>query len=378
MTVSNLGKKDLNQVVKKVSVWDEDQNKLFSDSILTTVFPSGYTGITYDFPAYFVPKDLPVGVYTIRYEIDAGGQPDFHPKSNVAEVPFEVTRHTYAKGYGTYISAITWTGGDGSFKMGNLFETGNNWTGGFKAVSATTAMCCQPDISGKTVPIILYEVDPKVEADWSNFAIHSDEDLIAQGFGYHTFSDETFRDEVNIPLNDIITGKPGVTLRPGSRYFLVAELSGENADLLVQVNNKIEYPPGSESTVFWASGLDEWLIASAGGLGVPPFVPIMSMEIGMDVNSLPDRFLPTTSLGVFPNPASRRFRIRVQLPFPDSGQGMLTLSDANGRILRREQVEKGTYYEAEWDVEDLSTGIYFLRLSTPAGSKTERLVINRE
>jgi hypothetical protein len=57
---------------------------------------------------------------------------------------------------------------------------------------------------------------------------------------------------------------------------------------------------------------------------------------------------------------------------------MLTLSDANGRILRREQVEKGTYYEAEWDVEDLSTGIYFLRLSTPAGSKTERLVINRE
>lgn len=375
ITVSNQGTKDLNNVVKKVSVWDDQNNEIFSDSILTSVFPAGYSGISYDFPATFIPKDLVIGIYKVRYEVYADGQTDFLPKSNSAEVPFEVTQDTYAKDYGEYFTGISWTGGDGSFRMGNLFETGDNWTGGFKAVSATTAMCCAPDLSGKTVPVLLYEVAPDVEPDWSNFKIDSNEDLIARGIGYHTFSDETFQDKVTIALNDIITEEAGVSLKPGTRYFLVAEFFDENADLAMQVSNKIEYPSDAESTVFWASGLNEWLIAGAGGLGVPPFVPLMRMEIAMDVTSLPDRYLPSTALGIYPNPASRRFIIRSKIPFLDDGQGLLTMSDTNGRILRRQPLGSGVFYEAEWEVEDLPPGIYFLRLSTPNGSRTERLVI---
>jgi len=78
-----------------------------------------------------------------------------------------------------------------------------------------------------------------------------------------------------------------------------------------------------------------------------------------------------------PNPASDR--VTLQFNMPQSGSVSVTLSDANGRIVKslvdKQVCNKGAN-QLPVNVSGIKAGTYIITLSSPAGRQTTRLVIN--
>jgi hypothetical protein len=368
LTVSNRGSENLFNVVKKVEVRADNGTLLFADSIETDFFPVGFVDVEYNFQNTYVVQNIDTGLFHIEYSVYSLDHPDFTPSNNVAHLPFQATETSYAKSYGPHYGAVTWTGGDGSFRAGNLYHTSAVWNNGFIAEKARVRICCQPELGGKTIPIKLYEVKPDIAENWNDFDVDSDNSLMLRGIGEYEFTDEDFIDWVDIILVDANTLTPGVSLNPGSRYFLVVEFFGENAPLAIQLNNKIEYESESNSTVFW-NGV--WNVIGTGIFGPPFFVPEVRMEIAMDVTNTQENTLPENTLQINPNPAIDFINIQVDLPQTSDYQ--LTLAGMTGQILKM-RTYNSKQERLTWSVEDLPPGAYWLRLSTEAGMITRRWV----
>ena len=371
LELSNKGLSDPLDVVCKATVLDAGDNVLFADSLFTPAVSFGEEEVLFDLPGFFLPDELEAGSYRVRYEAYSPEGEDFTPDNNTAEMPFELTQNLFAKDYGEYFGSIRWLPGD--FKMGNQYRTGNNWSSGFIATRAITRICCQPGLSGSDLQVSLYQVKPEVEEDWSNFDFESNNSLILRGLGGHNFTDETFRDEVEIPLFDTETLEEGVHLDPGSRYFLVADFLGQNNTLEIQMSNKIEYPIEDNSLVFWNGSV--WFVFGSGTPSAGSFVPVMRMEVAMDVTGAIEQSLPASAMQLSPNPAREYVQIEVELK--ESSNYQLTLSDAQGRILKMREYKGQNTQNLHWPVDQLSAGIYFLRLSTPAGSCTKKLIVSK-
>lgn len=81
-------------------------------------------------------------------------------------------------------------------------------------------------------------------------------------------------------------------------------------------------------------------------------------------------------LSPFPNPARRRATVRFALP--ERADVTLRLYDALGRQVRTlVDGRRGGRREAQLDVSDLSSGVYFLRLQSAGHVQTERLTVVR-
>jgi hypothetical protein len=101
--------------------------------------------------------------------------------------------------------------------------------------------------------------------------------------------------------------------------------------------------------------------------------------MGVDIRF--DKAVPSVNFArlmpVSPNPTSET-AIKAAFYLPESGAVTLSLSDLNGSAVS----ELSGYYEAGWHQVDMSatgrtTGMYFLRLQSPFGSETQRVMIQR-
>jgi hypothetical protein len=76
--------------------------------------------------------------------------------------------------------------------------------------------------------------------------------------------------------------------------------------------------------------------------------------------------------GIYPNPASSRFRLELSLPRPSACR--IVISDLYGRIQWSDTRYLETGYHSFKDVPSLPSGVYFVQFGTCLGSKTLRLV----
>jgi hypothetical protein len=368
--LSNKGKLDQTDVIVSAKVVDEAEQILFQDSVIVAEIAAGTEEMQVDLPSIYLPYDLSEGNYAIHYNIYKQTETDFTPVNNKALLPFELTESRYAKGFGTYYGAINWTAGPN--RLGNQYRTGKNWTGGFKASKIITRMCCQPAINGANVTFFLYKVNDDIKEDWSNFDFSSDNSLTLKGYGDHNFEDEDFDEDVEVTMLDVLTSEEGVVLEPDSRYFLVAEFT-ENTflDVGFQVNNKIDYTYRLEDNSLVFSTGNTWFIFGSGTPIAGDFVPVLEMEIAMDVSSSSIQSLPSSALRISPNPA--RDIVQIQVDSESASIALLTLANSQGKIIRQ-QSTSGSSME-KWSVTGLPAGVYYLRLSTDKGSLTKNVVI---
>jgi hypothetical protein len=370
--VNNHGKTAQSDVVLKAEVKDEAEHILFQDSIFIPLIEAGTADLKIDLPNAYLPDGLEEGLYTICYKIYTPGHEDFTPVNNEAVLPFELTENLYAKDYGTYFGAIGWTAGPS--RLGNQYRTGKNWTGGFKASKIITKMCCQPEINGANVSFYMYKVNDDINEDWSNFDPSTDNSLTIKGYGEYTFGEENFDEEVEIILFDALTAEEGVLLEPDTRYFLVAEFTGSLINnVFFQMSNKIDYNYRlkDNSLVAWIN--NTWYVFGSGPPSAGDFVPVLRMEVAMDVSDTQDDLLAASSLTIFPNPANEHINIQVDL---ENTQGFqITLADAKGKIIRQKVFSNMPSLNIQWDTRQIPAGIYYLRLSTNKGSRTQKLVL---
>lgn len=79
---------------------------------------------------------------------------------------------------------------------------------------------------------------------------------------------------------------------------------------------------------------------------------------------------PALPVSVYPVPASDR----IQLLFTDNNSRNITLTDISGKVLRSYVNVQGTAFSVEKD--DLANGIYFLQVTSVAGSSVHKFIFN--
>ena len=91
--------------------------------------------------------------------------------------------------------------------------------------------------------------------------------------------------------------------------------------------------------------------------------------------AIPTAHQQPMALQVLPNPVRSRAEIRYYLP-KDTEMANLVLSDVNGRAVRQFPFNRETgWQQQEIDVQDLSAGIYILRLRTNTGALSRQVIV---
>jgi hypothetical protein len=91
---------------------------------------------------------------------------------------------------------------------------------------------------------------------------------------------------------------------------------------------------------------------------------------------------PSMALWSYPNPAPGTSEIAFSLP--DAGHAALSVHDLSGRLVRRllaTELPRGSH-RVRWDGRDargshVPSGVFFTTLTTPLGTRTERLILLR-
>lgn len=93
---------------------------------------------------------------------------------------------------------------------------------------------------------------------------------------------------------------------------------------------------------------------------------LASRVVADEVLSVDDIFTDSFSLDLFPNPATETVQITTQLPI----QAISVYSNV-GQLVQTLDVKT----EGNYDISHLSQGLYFVKVSTTAGTATEKLVV---
>jgi hypothetical protein len=106
----------------------------------------------------------------------------------------------------------------------------------------------------------------------------------------------------------------------------------------------------------------------------PDLCPRTTADIDTNTNASIKSNLITV-LSIYPNPTQEFFMIQYYIK--ESGSLSLEIVDLKGSVAKSFITEKteGIWVE-RYPVDDLTAGTYFIRISTPSGSTTQRLVIH--
>lgn len=366
-----------NNVTVDVSVIRASNNAVvYTDQVvLDQLLPGVDTSVVFD--KLYAP-DLSVGDYVIRYELGADEE-DVNPTDNTNTNEsglFRVTSSLFSMDDNGATIALR-PGGNPDYIIGAVYRMSPVSTETYRATKATfqaTAGTGQV-LSGKSVNIWFLEVSETIDPGFDNFTTDTDQPLIAEGgldiIGFNTYnfgpSDDNFG-IFDIDILDFDLVEPGVMLKPGGRYFLVAEYLGDNNTIFHGVDERREF--FFISTIIYDYGDQSWYL---GGFGPESSAVMrMSIELATDVDELP---LDDRSFTIFPNPTSNYIRAQVDLEKPSNA--VITLADNNGRVLKVDEQPALQHETLEYDLSAYPSGTYILRIATEEGTKTHRFTVQR-
>jgi hypothetical protein len=365
--ISNKGGETQFDVTLKARILDEELNLIWEDSvIIDQLNPGEDTLMIID--TVFVPNELEMGLYYITYEVYTPGGADFNPFDNFNSEIFVVTDKTFSKENGARGGVRT--GAD--YWVANMYTMSPASANNFMATKINFAAgrsSVDGPITGNQVTIFLYKFKSRVLPDFSNFNINSkglDDDLEIVGFAEYTFP----ANYQNYSIIDVdllnLNAEPGVPLEPGGRYLATVNFEGASNKIYAGTNGDINY--FQISTVVYADG--RWFL---GGFG-PETSGVIRMLL--DLNT-PLNFveLPKSNVKLFPNPTSDH--VLIELNFEKPQQGMVIIADYQGRILKIREFRQLQQGVMEINTQDLPNGMYFVRISTEEGMRTEKLVVTK-
>jgi hypothetical protein len=376
--ISNEGSQPLTNVVLKAEIKTAGGSLIFVDSLVIPTIPVGFDS-TYFTPDIFIPDNIPVGDYTLTYSTYSLDAPDNDMTDNTASEDFVVTDVLFSKEREA-IDGTRASFDPEDYLVGNLYQTSKGWVDEYKAVSATFhAFKTQADgnLAGDKVGILFLEVkENTILPDWSNF----NNDLNWQmnpafeprSILEHTFTTNALDGVETVMLEDFDTGEQGVPLKPGNRYLLCASYEGDNNVIYHGFNDEIQY--FQISSVLYASnpatGLYRWYL---GGYG-PDVAHHLRLTIDL-LNTTDEKALPDNVLTFFPNPASDKLTVSLDLEKPSKAN--VTLADLNGRVILIDEFANLSKEQVEYNVTSLPSGTYLIRVATTEGTKTKKFVVQR-
>jgi hypothetical protein len=368
--VSNLGSSDQTNVIVTAEILDGTLSTVYyMDTVQMGTITAGDPDSLFfaEFSRFFIPNQLPlIGDYAVVYSISSD-QTDIDPSDNVAGQFFTITDSTFQKDLAP--ATAYQPGGGGDHLVGNVYRTDDNFNAGdFLASTVEFAAASNTSLDGVPVTIWLAEVSSNVNNDYSNFDgtsdLNSNPDLTVVGFASHTFPAGTANfDMQTVSIQDLATGENGVSLKPGTRYFVLVDYSGPANAHFQAYGEQIDF--FQISTILYTSG---WFL---GGFG-SEITAVVRMNISIPTNTNQVE-LKNATLDVFPNPAQNYATVDLKLENPTDAT--LTVSDVTGRVVYQENLNNVSNERLTLDVSQYAAGTYFVKVTTAEGIKTQRLVV---
>ncbi|MBK9272065.1 MAG: T9SS type A sorting domain-containing protein [Saprospiraceae bacterium] len=378
-TVSNLGGLAQNEVVLKVEVLDKDRTSvLFTDSTVISTLEVNDDNRNIAMAEHFVPDQLDLGKYFIRWTIRGGVGTDYNPRNNARLDSFEVSSSQYS--VAPRVRGGVRANGGTAYSVAALYKTSDCWNQNDKFLAKGAEFSLVYG-SGATIKnyifkILLLKVQDTVNADFSNFSAEggvsgASTELLSEEL--FTGDDEAAYSIIAIPLTDSRTGGD-LVLSPKSRYFLVASHQNEPSE----DENTWRYHGSSQEKNYSGHPFTVPVIDNAGYWfeswpeGEAPFLRL-NIEV---VTKTDEVALADHVLRVFPNPVVDD-NLQYQLEFENPTNANITVFDVNGRLLDFISHKNVVHLNQELNVSGLAAGQYFIRVSTEEGTKTKLFSVLR-
>lgn len=355
---------------EKVYSGGVDVGTVGADSLVQNIlFPSG---------TEFLPNE--VGNYVGTYKIFSDST-DQKPENNERLFPFSISQNTFAKEDGilsyTAPGDAAWPNGvPKSWGWGNSYYCPKGDL--YKATSIDFSIQGKlAELAGNTLIVALYQ--------WTD--LNNDQDcqeeerfLDPTAFVEYTITGLEEEDAfISLDLN----GGLGVPLNDDGEYIAMLEFVAPPGDNILEIAYNNNYNYGG---MFLRSDtLNDQKYASFLWLGTPnnttfssfgfglSLVPCIRLNIALISNTNTVQLSPNNQLKLFPNPVRNQLIVDLELA-EKVPQASLELLGTNGQVYQKRNLKNVKAERMEWQVSDLPSGIYFLRLSTSEGILTDRFV----
>lgn len=331
--IAGFGGAAIDSVFVDYTIW-KDGSAVWTETLLNSNVSTAVSQLT---SAYLPNNGL--GVYTLEAIVRTGfNQPDANPTNDTARFVFEVTDSVFSRddnihngGTGYAVSAIDWAYAVAKY---NLVQA-DTLTGIHISIATP--------VNGDTT----YAVVVSSTGSAPDTVIVLGEPVIIQ-----------------TGIEDYWLRVPGgQTLAAGEYFFGAYEVANSTINLKQSVN----YFTGGVN-YFYTGGSATW---AASGIQTARFIhPCFGGS-----SSIISALAPVAkglSISIFPNPAADQLFIR----FDDATMGKVEMDIINsiGQVLRSRQANPKAELMANFDLTDLPTGVYYLRIRTDEGMQTYPVV----
>ena len=302
----------------------------------------------------FTPESI--GFHQIKYELQ---YEDDNPTNNTVYRNFIVTENVMGKDDAT--PAVNATGVDNTnpFQIGSFYFIPN---GGTFCTDAIFSIATNDNSHiGTTVNLFLYQLAPD-----DNTNVFNDNDVIIVGTGSYTFGqDDISFDLFAAPMISMNTEEQGVALEANTGYFLM-----------------IEYQPGTfipftTNPYFDLIGTslrtaDGWF---PGGFSDRYLTVIARMVVRTEAALSVDEIqLDDDKFALYPNPADEYVHVNFNLDNINRNV-VLYLTGLDGKMLGSRVFSESKRESFDWNVSNLPSGQYLLKIRTEEGVATRKVVV---
>jgi len=372
--VSNVGSEDQTNATLTMTI-DDGSSDVFTDAVDYPEIASDETIENVFFDNEFTPPAEANVLYTGTYSLELDGEEDENPDNNTQTFEFAVTDTLYQKDSGTGLVTIL-PADDNDFRFGNVFYAPNG--DGLNVRYVSFALGNPEDLGGTSVTTYLYEWDGVGGED---FSLSEDEIGDAIAFNFYEI-DGTEDGLITIPVS---LDNEFPEMKDDHYYIIVVEFApdDDDTDNRLLASNDLDYTAMN----FYQDSVgnaDRYAVAldvgnvneySLVGFGLD-IVPVVRLSISSTDVATENQFLPTNSLKVFPTIADQEVWAEINLE--DNADVLdIALISANGTIVRNLQLDNTRQDKVRFDVSQLTTGNYYLRLTTEDGLRSKPFMIQR-
>lgn len=310
------------------------------------------------------------GTYTLSHD-----SIDSSPNNDILDFEFRITDTLFAKETGR-TRGIFLTN-DNAWYIGNSFYVPNG-EGLFARYISFMVDNASDVVNGNgVVTTYLYESD----GDLNDDGRIDGEELGVNGgaiaFNDYMFDGSEDRELITIPVD--LDGF--IPLKDGKYYLAVIQYVGQDADDKLAISASEEYNYGANAFITDSLGTPQYSdvvdLTDAdpsyfrNGFG-GTVVPVVRLSIGL-LTDAKEELSDDYEMLIFPNPARDEFQLKLDMP--ERLDVYVRLYDQNGRIVFIENYDKLDQGVFTYDVSALAAGVYMLKLSTPNGVRTEKVIV---
>lgn len=371
--INNLGSNNQNNVVFKATITDDNNQIVYTDSDTTAILNISNANKLIQLNDYDNPN-LAKGAYKLTYNLTQDST-DNNGNDNLAEFDFVISDSTFALDNGNFAGGFAAGSGpiaEGKYGVANYYYVPND---GDIATSVTFAINNPYDIPNETIEFVLYKVDidndGNLDDDGNGFFNSADIASNVKGYAAYTFSGNESPDKlITVSLESFSSPDDSIPLDGASSYIIVMEYSGSNL-MLFTVNNPIPY--SSLGSIGIDTNTDTWYL---GGFpnGLLAVIRLNIQDVLSDSKSIK---LAENIFEIFPNPAKEYLHLAFNAT-KTIRELQLSITDISGKTVLTKTMQNISNQSIELNIEQLTTGNYFINIQTEQGQLTKKVIVINE